>query len=86
MDRRSWTHRVIKDSKYDWMDGRWLRNPSWTGSLDECIAKAHRMADLFNSILYGGEVFIIRVMPRKKGKAVLKIHSISTEEIKVKKA
>ena len=83
MDRRKWTNKVIKDSKYDWMDGRWLRTPSWTGSLNECIAKAHKMADLSNA---NGEVFIIRVMPRKKGEAVLKIHSINTEEIKVKKA
>ena len=83
MDRRSWTHKVIKASKYGWMDGRWLLTPSWTGTLDQCIAKAHKMADLFNA---NGEVFIIRVMPRKKGEAVLKIKSINTQEVKVKKA
>ena len=83
MDRRRWTHKVVKDSKYGWMDGRWLRTPSWTGTLDECTAKANKMADLSNA---DGEVFIIRVIPRKKGEAVLKIHSITTEEIKVKKA
>jgi hypothetical protein len=83
MDRRSWTHKVVKDSKYAWMDGRWLRTRSWTGTLDQCIAKANKMADLFNCL---GEVFIIRVIPRKKGETVLKIHSTHTEEIKVKKA
>lgn len=77
MDRRRWTHKVIKDSKYGWMDGRWLRTPSFTGTLDECIDKARKMADLHNA---NGEVFIIRVIPRKKGEAVLKISSLNTIE------
>jgi len=81
MDRRRWTHKVIKDGKYGWMDGRWLRTPSWTGTLDECIAKAREMADLSNA---DGAVFIIRVMPRKKGEAVLKISSLNTIDRQVR--
>ena len=77
MDRRRWTHKVTKASKYGWMDGRWLRTPSWTGTLDECINKARKIADDLNA---NGEVFIIKVLPRKKGEAVLKIHSINTKE------
>ena len=59
------------------MDGRWLRTPSWTGTLDECIDKARKMADLCNA---NGEVFTIKVLPRKKGEAVLKINSLNTIE------
>lgn len=81
MDRRKWTHKVIKDSKYSFMDGRSYRSPSWTGTLDECIAKARRMAESSNA---NGEVFIIRVMPRKKGEAVLKISSLNTIERQVR--
>jgi len=81
MDRRRWTHKVIKDSKYSFMDGMSYRSPSWTGTLDECIAKARKMADLSNA---DGEVFIIRVMPRKKGEAVLKISSLRTIERQVR--
>ena len=77
MDRRRWTHKVTKISKYGWMDGRWLRTPSWTGTLDECIDKARKMADLCNA---NGEVFTIKVLPRKKGEAVLKINSLNTIE------
>jgi len=81
MDRRRWTHKVTKASKYGWMDGRWLRTPSWTGTLNECICKARKMADLSNA---DGEVFIIRVMPRKKGEAVLKISSLNTIDRQVR--
>lgn len=74
---RSWSHKVTKASKYGWMDGRWLRTPSFTGTLDECIDKARKMADLCNA---NGEVFTIKVLPRKKGEAVLKINSLNTIE------
>lgn len=78
---RSWSHKVTKISKYGWMDGKWLRTQSWTGTLDECIDKARKMADLCNA---NGEVFTIKVLPRKKGEAVLKISSLNTIERQVR--